>query len=299
MCETPGLRAGGKLNRTTIRQVVTAGSEVGKSGAPLLKWPGGKRALADAILEHFPANFQTYYEPFFGGGAVFFSLAPSRAVVADLNEDLINCYRVVREDPEGLISVLRTFKNSEDDYYEIRKYRPRTEVRKAARLLYLTRLSFNGIHRVNLQGEFNVPYGKKLHLASHDEQAIRRTSIALKHAQLVSGDFQKVTEDAWAGDLVYFDPPYTVAHANNGFVKYNERIFSWADQIRLALHAKTLSKRGCTVVVSNADHPSIRELYSGVPTFDIERHSVISAAREHRRLIKECIFVLGGENAVA
>lgn len=121
-------------------------------------------------------------------------------------------------------------------------------------------------------------------------------SAALANARITLGDFQFVTANADEGDLIYFDPPYTVAHANNGFVKYNERIFSWADQVRLAKHARRLASRGCAVVISNADHPSIREIYEGFEVTEISRHSIISASKEHRRVITECIFSMNGES---
>lgn len=266
-----------------------------KKRAPLLKWPGGKRSLVGSLLEYVPVEFEKYFEPFFGGGALFFALEPESAVISDLNEELINCYRVVRDDPAGLIKVLKTFKNDEENYYVIRGYKPRTEVRRAARLLYLTRLSFNGIHRVNLKGEFNVPYGRKTHLQSLDEAAIYAASTALQGAEILIGDFEAATATAGAGDLVYFDPPYTVAHANNGFVKYNERIFSWSDQVRLAAHARVLASRGCAVIVSNADHESVRDLYRDIPVEIVSRYSVISAAKEHRRMITESLFVFSRE----
>lgn len=266
--------------------------------APLIKWPGGKRSISAKIIQHFPNEFGTYHEPFVGGGAIFFALRPTHATLSDLNSELIDCYRVVRDQPDKLIQVLRRLPNSEDDYYRVREMQPRTLVTKAARLLYLTRLSFNGIHRVNLKGKFNVPYGQKTHLKSCDENAIRLASAALAKVTLHSGDFENATADAREGDLIYLDPPYTVAHQNNGFVKYNEKIFSWADQMRLMHHAKLLAAKGCTVIISNAEHKSVRTLYAGVKAETIDRYSVISASSKHRRRISECVFVLtGGGNA--
>lgn len=273
-----------------MQQIITG---VGNSGiAPLLKWPGGKRGLASKILEAFPETFNHYYEPFFGGGAIFFALLPSRATLSDLNAELIECYATVRDNPEAVIEALKRLPNSEETYYKVRASRPRKPETRAARTLYLARLAFNGIHRVNLAGQFNVPYGRKTHLASFDADAIRATSAALQGHSLVVGDFEAVTAHASSGDLIYFDPPYTVAHATNGFVKYNERIFSWQDQIRLAEHARQLSSRGCTVIVSNADHQSVKSLYSGADATTFSRYSVISAASEHRRQITECMFVM-------
>lgn len=260
---------------------------------PLIKWPGGKRALARSILEFVPEAFGTYFEPFFGGGAVFFALQPLNAVLSDANEELINAYIHIRDNPEALAHALRSLKNSECDYYKVRSTAPRTQLRKAARLLYLTRLSFNGIHRVNLRGEFNVPYGYKTHLTTIDEEHLHFASSALKGTKLVAGDFEATTRDADKGDVVYFDPPYTVAHGLNGFVKYNERIFSWSDQERLAEHARTLARLGCRVIVSNADHESIHTLYRGFRCHIIKRPSVIAASSSHRRQITECVFSLG------
>lgn len=260
---------------------------------PLIKWPGGKRALAPIIMQFIPESFGTYFEPFFGGGALFFALQPTSAILSDTNAELINTYIQVRDNPEQLVETLKTLKNTESDYYRVRAWTPRTPVRKAARMIYLTKLSFNGIHRVNLQGEFNVPYGHKTHLKTIEKEQLFTTSTALRYAELLAGDFESITSKAGCGDVVYFDPPYTVAHSNNGFVKYNERIFSWQDQKRLAIHAKALAKKGCRVIVSNADHESIHALYKGFHCQVIERPSVIAASSAYRRQITECIFVLG------
>ena len=260
---------------------------------PLIKWPGGKRTIASTILEFIPETSGTYFEPFFGGGAVFFALRPKNAVLSDVNPDLINAYVQVRDHSNDLVKAMRSLKNAEEEYYRVRMSSPRTPLRRAARTLYLSRLAFNGIHRVNLKGQFNVPYGYKTHLETIDEEHLFQTSDALQRADLLVGDFESVTRKAKAGDVLYFDPPYTVAHANNGFLKYNERIFSWQDQERLAAHARQLAETGCRVIISNADHPSLRKLYADFECYVIERHSVIAASSAHRRQITECIFVMG------
>jgi DNA adenine methylase len=183
-------------------------------------------------------------------------------------------------------------RNSEDDYYRIRDWAPTGKVQRCARLIYLTTLSFNGIYRQNLQGRFNVPYGYKGHLRLPAVEDLELIADALEAVELRSGDFEVATADAGSGDLVYFDPPYTVAHKNNGFVKYNAKIFSWSDQKRLALHAKLLKERGCRVVISNADHSSIGELYDDFNTASIERSSVIAASSSKRSLVTERVFYL-------
>lgn len=256
----------------------------------LLKWPGGKRVLLRHILAFVPSTFNRYYEPFVGGGALFFALQPVQAVLADNNTELINCYKQVRDCPGVVIAHLSQLRNTKEDYYAIRQSIPTEDAARAARFIYLMTLSFNGIHRVNSQGNFNVPYGNKEYLQPNDASKIYAVSACLSSAELRFGDFESTVMDAKAGDFIYFDPPYTVAHGNNGFLKYNAHIFSWSDQIRLATIARDLAQCGCHVIVSNADHPSILELYSCFKMQRIMRSSAIAASPEHRRNVTECIF---------
>lgn len=261
---------------------------------PLLKWPGGKRWLVRDLVPSLKGFTGKYFEPFLGGAAVFLNLRPRSATLSDTNSELINVYRQVRDNPDRLVVLLGKYKNTSSCYYEARESRPRSELARAARLLYLMRLSFNGIHRVNLKGEFNVPYGRKRHLAVCDEARVYQLSQALQTATLLVSDFEEVTERAGASDIVYFDPPYTVAHGHNGFVKYNERIFSWEDQVRLANHARKLATRGVRVVISNADHASIRALYGEFSQRTMSRFSRMAAESKHRKGITELLLSLGG-----
>jgi DNA adenine methylase len=266
------------------------GLHLQSKGPPLIKWPGGKRNLLRDILPLLPRTYNRYYEPFVGSGALFFAIQPSKATLSDTNAELINLYIQVRDRPTELVNILKRYENSKHFYYKVRSSSPRLPVTRAARFLYLLTLSFNGIHRVNLRGMFNVPYGFKSHLATHDEELIHAASHALTGVTFRTVDFAKATARAREGDLLYFDPPYTVAHAHNGFVKYNETIFSWGDQVRLADHAKELARRGCYVFVSNADHPSVKNLYRGFRVARIKRFSVIAASSEFRRQITETIY---------
>jgi DNA adenine methylase len=238
-------------------------------------------------------GYNLYFEPFFGGGAIFFDLGPAKAILSDINPELMNCYEVTKGRPEALIAKLKTLTNTEEAYYRIRASTPRTPVNRAARFLYLCTLSFNGIHRVNKAGKFNVPYGKKTHISPCDETKIHKVSSMLQSCELLCGDFETITNRARRGDCVYFDPPYTVAHGNNGFLKYNEKIFSWDDQLRLEEVARKLAKRGIRVVISNADHPSLRDLYSHFRVHTIDRWSVIAGNSAGRKAITECVFYLG------
>ncbi len=261
------------------------------SSAPLLKWAGGKRWLAPRLVEMISdLRFRRYFEPFCDGAALFFQLAPKRAILSDTNVDLINCYQQIKSDPEAVIAALRRFKNSEQNYYAIRDLSPRVSSRRAARVLYLTTLAFNGIYRVNLRGEFNVPYGYKLHLKPCNAERIRAASKVLRHADLFVADFEDVAAEAASGDLIYFDPPYTVAHGNNGFLKYNEKILQWEDQVRLARAATAAAERGCYVVVSNAHHISVLRLYGYFKIERVTRASVMAASASNRRMITECLF---------
>jgi DNA adenine methylase len=258
---------------------------------PLLKWAGGKRWLAPQLVETISrTTFARYFEPFCGGAALFFQLAPKQATLSDTNKDLINCYKQIRNDPEAVIAALRRHKNTECDYYAIREMRPRSDSTRAARVIYLTTLAFNGIYRVNLRGEFNVPYGYKKHVVPCDAERIRGASKQLRRARLVVGDFEDVAANAIANDLLYFDPPYTVAHGSNGFLKYNEKILQWEDQLRLACVATSAAERGCKVIVSNADHPSVRKLYSHFTPERIHRASVMAASAANRRDVSESFF---------
>lgn len=258
--------------------------------APLIKWAGGKRRLLAGIREVCPENFGRYFEPFLGSGALFFSLLPEDAQLSDANSELIQMYTEVRDNVDGVVDALRRLHNSEEDYYRVRAASPRTPATKAARFIYLCTLSFNGIYRQNLKGEFNVPYGHKTHLKHCDADHLREVSGHLTDREIIHDDFEGAVRTARAGDFVYFDPPYTVAHGNNGFVKYNAKIFSWDDQKRLARTALRLKELGCHVLVSNADHQSIRKLYPDFEVHEIERFSVMSASSEFRRPVRECLF---------
>jgi len=259
---------------------------------PVLKWAGGKRSLVEHILPHFSVSNGRYFEPFLGGAALFLASGIRHARLSDLNEELINFYVQVRDRPLALVKCMRVLNNDEETYYaEREKGLKGVGLRKAARFVFLTTLSFNGIYRQNLQGVFNVPYGGRNRSQWFVDETIFAISERLQQTELLTCDFESAVDSAKTGDLIYLDPPYTVAHSNNGFVKYNSKIFSWDDQIRLSAVAKSLVKRGCRVIVSNADHDSIRCLYQGFREYKIVRASVIAASADNRRRITESLFV--------
>ena len=262
----------------------------GRRLAPLFRWPGGKRWLVPTLLRLTPAYSGRYFEPFLGGGALFFALQPERATLADTNTDLVACYQAIREDHQRVAAELARLSPDEATYYTVRASAPRDRFGRAARLIYLTSLAFNGIHRVNRRGEFNVPYGGRQYAWLGHPSLLQPYAAGLSTADLRAEDFEVALSPASQGDLVYLDPPYTVAHSNNGFVKYNDSIFSWKDQQRLAALARDLAERGCLVIISNAYHESIRQLY---PTFGaamVSRNSVMAADPSKRGRTKEYVL---------
>ena len=170
---------------------------------PLLKWPGGKRFLLKYIYKILPNKFNKYYEPFLGEGALFFALHPNKAFLSDINYDLINCYKQINFYPNKVIDYLKCYKNIIHDYYNIRNNIPDNDIKRAARLIYLTSLSFNGIYRTNLRGKFNVPYGYKTHINPCDPDKILKISHTLLSADIQCFDFEESIKNAGKGDLIY------------------------------------------------------------------------------------------------
>lgn len=260
---------------------------------PFLKWAGGKRWLANAGLKA-PANFDRLVEPFMGSAAIFFALRPNRAFLSDINHELINLFHVVRDHPAALHSALAVHQrlHSESYYYSIREIDQVDPIRRAARTLYLNRTCWNGLYRVNREGKFNVPIGTKTKVLMDNEDFNKYSSI-LKSAEIVNQDFEATIDMCAEGDFLFVDPPYTVKHNMNGFVKYNEKIFSWNDQVRLAAALRRAGKRGAAILVSNADHESLLELYREDFEYQsISRSSVLAGSALHRGKTSEALFSL-------
>ncbi len=262
---------------------------------PFLKWPGGKRWLCPALLEIISGiKFGCYFEPFLGGGALFFALSPDRAVLSDVNPHLINVYKQVRRVPHKLIAELRKIEVTKQAYNSVREDRTIGDVKNAIRFLFLNRTAFAGMYRLNQKGEFNVPFGggQRRPDILWKTDLMLSASHALRSAELRCDDFEVALRQARKGDLVFCDPTYTVAHNNNGFVRYNESNFCWADQERLAARCCKLRSRGITVIVSNAFHEEIRRLYHGAKIYEVDRPSVLCPQPEKRRLTKEYLFLM-------
>ncbi|MGJ1190761.1 DNA adenine methylase [Sphingobacterium siyangense] len=260
---------------------------------PFLKWAGGKRWLTEKIIDYLPESYNKYIEPFLGSGAVFFSLEPKTSILSDVNQSLIITYNTIKEDHVAVYNRLleHSKKHCSNYYYEIRNQISQDKIELAARFIYLNRTCFNGLYRVNLKGQFNVPIGSKDKVILETDN-FKKIADALANSEIINSDFEFVIDQAMEGDLVYIDPPYTVKHNNNGFVKYNEQMFTWADQVRLSEAIKRASNRGAHVILSNADHESIRDLYSFGKICSLSRNSVIASDPLNRGKYSELLVTL-------
>lgn len=258
---------------------------------PFLKWAGGKRWLADNYSHLIPADYNNYIEPFVGSGALFFYISPKKAVLSDINRDLIETYQAIQSNWRLVVRYLKEHrrKHSREYYYELRGKEFRSTYNKAAQFIYLNRTCWNGLYRVNRLGKFNVPVGNRdsVFLSTDDFESISRR---LKGVELFNEDFEKIIKTANKGDLVFVDPPYTIAHNLNGFVKYNETLFSWEDQVRLRDAVMVARGKGANVVVTNANHPAIRKLYKEFEQFELNRRSAIAASPQKRGIYGELLI---------
>ena len=235
--------------------------------APFLKWAGGKRQLLAHIEALLPERIDTYFEPFLGGAAVFFRLAASgrfrRAVLADANPELVNCYQAIKNDVDGVIAKLRRYRNDRELYYQVRERNPArlSPTARAARLIYLNRCGYNGLYRVNSRGQFNVPFGSYRHPVICDVDKLRAASAALQDAEIVCADFAETLRRVGRGDFVYLDPPYVPLSATSSFTAYAKRDFGSQDQERLATLLGRLATRRIPALLSNSDCETTRHLY--------------------------------------
>jgi DNA adenine methylase len=259
----------------------------------VLKWAGGKGQLAARILELLPEKIDTYYEPFFGGGAVFFALVRegrfTRAVLSDVNPELVNVYQALKADVDAVIKRLRVMKMSEEEYYRVREQKPTSMVGQAARTIYLNRTGYNGLYRVNSKGGFNVPYGRYDNPTICDAPNLRAVAEALARVELVVQDFEQSCQRAQPGDAVYLDPPYLPLPGSPSFTSYDRNPFGMREHERLARAFDDLSRRKVAAVLSNSCTEDSKRLYAA--------HSVefplvarfINSNSEKRGKIKEIL----------
>ncbi|HHK6719416.1 TPA: DNA adenine methylase, partial [Streptococcus pneumoniae] len=266
---------------------------------PFTKWTGGKRQLLPVIRELMPKTYNRYFEPFVGGGALFFDLAPKDAVINDFNAELINCYQQIKDNPQELIEILKVHQeyNSKEYYLDLRsadrdeRIDMMSEVQRAARILYMLRVNFNGLYRVNSKNQFNVPYGRYKNPKIVDEELISAISVYLNNNQLEIkvGDFEKAIVDVRTGDFVYFDPPYIPLSETSAFTSYTHEGFSFADQVRLRDAFKRLSDTGAYVMLSNSSSALVEELYKDFNIHYVEATRTNGAKSSSRGKISEII----------
>lgn len=260
-----------------------------------MRWAGGKTKFVHEIVSRLPSlpPDSTYYEPFLGAGAVFLAYAPDRAILSDLNPDLVRTFIAIRNYPARVVKRLYAlrYRDSEQSYYRIREQfnSGGDACMQAARFIYLNQTSFNGIYRVNRQGQYNVPYGFKLDPNIPGKRDLESASSLLKKATIELSDYKKVLASTNRGDVVYLDPPYPPLNGTSYFTHYTKERFADDDQVEVAHVANDLREKGCVVVVTNADTPQIRKLYSHWNVSEITRPRWVTSSR-HKHRVVELIF---------
>ena len=276
----------------------------GKQYQPFVKWVGGKRGLLEQIIPLFPEEFNNYYEPFVGGGAVFFELfskgllKDKRVVLSDINKELINSYNIIKNSPFELISKLEEYKklHSKEFYYQIREldrkdnYDKLPDLEKAVRFIYLNKTCFNGLYRVNKKGYFNTPIGSYKNPNIADRDVILSASEALQNVEIIQQSFKEIIHYAQKGDLVYFDPPYYPLNKTSNFTSYDSNSFLEKEQFELFEVFDTLVKRGAKVVESNSNTKFIKELYKGYNIEIVNANRFINSKPHKRGIIKEILI---------
>jgi len=253
---------------------------------PFVKWAGGKRQLVNILLENAPVSFNRYLEPFIGGGALFFNIMPDNGIISDINPELINAYKVIAKDPEGLLASLRLHRNEEEYFYKLRELdcSALSEIERASRFIFLNKTCFNGLYRENSKGRFNVPFGRYKNPNIDDGDNLRAISLYLNSSEIeiLCQDYKNTAAMAKAGDFVYFDPPYHPVSQTASFTRYAKGDFTASDQESLADTFRSLSKKGCHLMLSNSNVPFIRELYKDFDVVEIEASRFINCKADRR-----------------
>lgn len=266
---------------------------------PILKWVGGKKQLLSEITPLIPKKITTYVEPFIGGGAVLFNLQPKKAIINDLNKELINTYKVVKKSPRELLELLKIHdkNNCEDYFYEIRaldrtdNFKNMNNIEKAAKVIYLNKTCFNGLYRVNKTDLFNSPYGKYKNPNIINESAILTMSDYFNNnnIKIIQGDYKNALKDLKKDSFVYFDPPYMPISTSSSFTNYTKTSFNEKEQIELKKECDRLNNKGIKFMLSNSDHPLIRELYKDFDIKIVKAKRSINSKGDSRGKINEIL----------
>ena len=262
---------------------------------PIVKWVGGKRQLMLELLKNMPETYNRYFEPFIGGGALFFELQPQNGYISDMNEELINLYTVVRDDVYELIDALNKHKVSKEYFLKIRnldrteKYNKLSDIEKASRFIYLNRTCFNGMYRVNSQGQFNVPFGNYKNPRIVDAENLINCSNLLKNTEICCADFSKILNKVQKCDFVYFDPPYVPLNETSSFTSYTKDGFDLDMQFKLIDVCDKLDSMGVMFMLSNSDTKLVNELYSNYEIKKVFASRAINANGNGRGKITEVL----------
>jgi DNA adenine methylase len=258
---------------------------------PFVKWAGGKTSLLPELLKHVPRPVRRYHEPFVGGGALFFAVAPRRAVLSDANGELIHCWRQVRDDVHGVLDALSAHVYERSRFEAVRALDPLRlrPAERAARFIYLNKTCFNGLWRVNRAGRFNVPFGRYRNPTFHDPGLLLRASRALRGVQILRAPFEISLQRAAPGDFVYLDPPYDPVSETSSFTSYTRDAFTWEDQKRLAAGCAALDRRGVRFLLSNSATARVRALYRGFEQRVVEAPRHISCKGGGRGRVEELL----------
>jgi DNA adenine methylase len=285
----------------TLRDLASARlPEARPVGRPFLKWAGGKGQLLAQFERFYPrrGEVKRYLEPFLGGGAVFFHVdavvQPARVFLSDSNQELIEAFEAVRDEPEKVIAQLEKHRvqHSKEHFYKVRdKAGSRSAVDRASRMIYLNKACFNGLYRVNSRGLFNVPFGRNVNPSIYDRESLLAASASLQHADLRVAPFTKVLDVAHPGDFVYFDPPYVPLSKTSYFTAYTRGAFGPKEQERLAEVYAELADRGCKVMLSNSNAPVVHELYERFEIHRVSARRNINSKADGRGEISEVVVL--------
>jgi DNA adenine methylase len=265
---------------------------------PVIKWVGGKRQLLNELKQYMPKKFNTYFEPFIGGGALFFDLKIEKSFINDYNSELTNLYEIIKNYPEELIQDLEKHKNDSDYFYKIReldrtpeKYKKISKIKKASRFIYLNKTGFNGLYRVNKSGQFNVPFGRYKNPNYADKENILACSNLLQHTTILNGDFEIIKEYIQKGDFVYLDPPYVPLNGTSSFTEYTDKGFDEDTQFRLKELCDYINSIGAYFMLSNSYTDYIKNLYKDYNLITVQANRALNCKATGRGKINEYIVI--------
>ena len=262
---------------------------------PFLKWAGGKSQLMPDLIERMPKRYTNYYEPFIGSGALFFAVRPPQAMLSDINHELINVYKVIRDKVDGLIEDLSRHRHNSRYFYELRgadrksDFWTWSEIERASRTVFLNKTCFNGLFRVNSRGEFNVPFGDYKNPTIADSENLRACSLALSGADLEVQPFDRIREFARSGDFAYFDPPYLPLTPTANFTAYSKHGFGFQEHVKLRDLCVDLDRKGVKFMLSNSHTPEVLELFEGFEVDVVYASRAINSKGDRRGKVREVI----------